>query len=81
MSGKMEMDAKDDDAPWILKDNELLEISVVPIPANPGAVALGMKSGDIKRKDAKWLMDSMRAEADLMQRQYEASNLNRTRNL
>jgi HK97 family phage prohead protease len=73
MSGKMEMDAKDEDAPWILKDNELLEISVVPIPANPGAVALGLKSGDIKRKDAKWLMDSMRAEADLMQRQYEAS--------
>src|SRR5215213_2644648 len=23
MSGKMEMDAKDEDAPWILKDNEL----------------------------------------------------------
>jgi len=57
----------------VLKDNELLEISVVPIPANPGAIALGLKSGEINRKDAKWLMDSMRAEADLMEEQYKSS--------
>jgi HK97 family phage prohead protease len=57
----------------VLKDNELLEISVVPIPANPGAIALGLKSGEINRKDAKWLMDSMRSEADLMEEQYKSS--------
>jgi len=57
----------------VLKDNELLEISVVPIPANPGAIALGLKSGEVTRKDAKWLMDSMRKEADLMEEQYKSS--------
>jgi hypothetical protein len=31
----------------VLKDNELLEISVVPIPANPGAMALALKSDGI----------------------------------
>ena len=62
----------EDDVP-VLKDNELLEISVVPIPANPGAIALGLKSGDINRKDAKWLMDSMRAEADLMEDHYKST--------
>jgi HK97 family phage prohead protease len=61
----------DQDIP-VLKDNELLEISVVPIPANSGAIALGMKSGEINRKDAKWLMDSMRREADLMEEQYNS---------
>jgi hypothetical protein len=62
----------EDDVP-VLKDNELLEISVVPIPANPGAIALGLKSGEITRKDAKWLTDSMRREADLMEEQYKSS--------
>lgn len=62
----------EEDTP-ILKDNELLEISIVPIPANSGAIALGLKSGEINRKDAKWLMDSMRREADLMEEQYIAS--------
>jgi HK97 family phage prohead protease len=57
----------------VLSDNELLEISVVPIPANSGAVALGLKAGEINRKDAKWLMDSMRKEADLMEEQYNAT--------
>ena len=53
-----------DDTP-VLKDNELLEISIVPIPANPRAVALDFKAGSINRKDADWLMASMRKEADL----------------
>lgn len=63
----------EEDVP-ILKDNELLEISVVPIPANAGAVALSLKAGEINRKDAKWLMDSMRKEADLMEALYDASS-------
>jgi len=65
----------------VLKDNELLEISVVPIPANAGAVAVGLKSGQINRKDAKWLMDSMRREADLVEEQYKTSEPNKERSM
>jgi len=53
----------------ILKDNELLEVSVVAIPANPRAMALALKDGTINKKDATWLMDSMRKEADLLETQ------------
>lgn len=56
----------EDDMP-VLKDNELLEISIVPIPANPRAVALSYKAGEVTEKDAKWLMESMRKEADLLE--------------
>ncbi|MGO4470343.1 HK97 family phage prohead protease [Arthrobacter sp. M-10] len=55
-----------DDVP-VLKDNELLEVSVVAIPANPRAIALAYKEGTINKKDATWLMDSMRKEADLLE--------------
>ncbi len=54
-----------------LKNNELLEISVVPIPANPRAIALSLKEGTLSRKDATWLMDGMRAEADLLEKQLD----------
>ncbi|BAS17623.1 conserved hypothetical protein [Arthrobacter sp. Hiyo8] len=57
-----------DDVP-ILKDNELLEVSVVAIPANPRAIALEYKSGEISTKTATWLRDSMRKEADLLDAQ------------
>lgn len=53
----------------ILKNNNLFEVSIAPIPANPGAVALDLKAGKISRKDAKWLMDSMRKEADFVEKQ------------
>lgn len=56
----------EDDTP-VLKDNELLEISIVPIPANPRAVALGLKDGSISRKDAEWLLKSMRSEAEALE--------------
>ena len=59
-----------DDIP-VLKDNELLEISVVPIPANPRAIALSLKEGTLSRKDAKWLIDGMRSEAELLEKQLE----------
>lgn len=62
-----------DDVP-VLKDNELLEISVVAIPANPNAVALAVKSGEINKKDAAWLMKSMRDEADLIEAQLSADD-------
>jgi HK97 family phage prohead protease len=65
----------------VLKDNELLEISVVPIPANSGAVALGLKAGDMNRKDARWLMDSMRKEADLLEEQYKAAEPNKEKSM
>lgn len=51
----------------VLKDNELLEISIVPIPANPRAIALAFKSGELSKKDATWLMDGMRKEASLLE--------------
>jgi len=53
----------EDDVP-VLKDNELLEVSVVAIPANRNAVALDYKAGEIKQKDAQFLIKSMREEAD-----------------
>ena len=62
----------EDDTP-VLKDNELLEISVVPIPANAGAVALDLKAGQIARKDAEWLRDSMAREVELMDVQLAAT--------
>lgn len=53
----------------VLKNNELLEISIVPIPANPRAVALSLKEGTLSRKDAKWLLDSMTKESALLEAQ------------
>lgn len=61
----------EEDTP-VLKDNELLEISIVPIPANPRAVALSLKEGSISRKDAEWLMKSMRDEAEAVDGQLKA---------
>lgn len=57
-----------DDVP-VLKDNELLEISIVAIPANPRAIALAYKGGDITEKDARWLVASMRKEIDFVEAQ------------
>ncbi len=58
----------EDDIP-VLKDNELLELSVVAIPANPNAIALDYKAGNLSRKDATWLMKSMRDEAIRIEQQ------------
>lgn len=54
-----------------LYDNELLEISVVPIPANPRAIALSYKAGEMSRKDAKWLMDTMQNEIKHLEQQLQ----------
>lgn len=48
----------EDDVP-VLKDNELLEISFVAIPANANAVALALKDGSLNTKDAQYMMRSM----------------------
>ncbi|WP_407107249.1 HK97 family phage prohead protease [Rhodococcus aetherivorans] len=58
----------EDDIP-VLKDNELLELSVVAIPANPNAIALDYKAGNLSRNDATWLMKSMRDEAIRIEQQ------------
>jgi HK97 family phage prohead protease len=59
---------KQDGTPF-LKDNELLEVSIVPIPANPNAIALALKDGSISTKDANWLIKSMRDEAAYVEKQ------------
>lgn len=56
----------------ILADNELLEFSIVPIPANPRAVALAYKEGTISRKDARFMIDSMNKEAQLLQEELDS---------
>ena len=42
-------------------EQELLEVSAVAIPANPDALALGLKSGAIAKSDLQATMDLLRA--------------------
>ncbi|MGB3822434.1 MAG: HK97 family phage prohead protease [Rhodococcus qingshengii] len=63
----------DEDTP-ILKDNELLEISIVPIPANANAVALAFKEGSLARKDAMWMLKSMQDGAKALEEQLTMKN-------
>jgi HK97 family phage prohead protease len=56
----------------ILKDCELLEISVVPIPANPRAIALAFAEGTMSEKDAKFLMESMEREVKHLQKEFNS---------
>lgn len=65
----------EDDIP-VLKDNELLEISVVPIPANPRAIALALKEGSVSRKDAKWLLESMQNESAALEAELKSQEAN-----
>lgn len=58
----------DDDETDVLADNELLEFSIVPIPANPSAVALAMNDGSIEEKDAKYMLKTYRAEAEYIEK-------------
>ena len=62
----------EDDTP-ILKDNELLEVSCVPIPANANAVALALKEGSLNRKDAQWMLRSMSEAATNLEDQLKKS--------
>ena len=42
-------------------EQELLEVSAVAIPANPDALALGLKSGAVARSDVQETLDVLRA--------------------
>lgn len=57
-----------DDSPTILSDNELLEFSIVPIPANPQAVALAVADESISEKDAKWLIKQYDTESEYLKK-------------
>ena len=58
----------DDNETDVLADNELLEFSIVPIPANPSAVALAMNDGSIEEKDAKFMLKTYKAEASYIEK-------------
>jgi HK97 family phage prohead protease len=45
-------------------EQELLEVSAVAIPANPNALALGLKSGAVEKSDLKDLFDLLRLTLD-----------------
>lgn len=58
----------DDDDTDVLADNELLEFSIVPIPANPSAVALALGDGSIEEKDAKYMLRTYKSEAEYIEK-------------
>src|SRR5947207_4262802 len=45
-------------------EQELLEVSAVAIPANPNALALGLKSGAVEKADLRDLADLIRLTLD-----------------
>lgn len=57
-----------DDQTDVLADNELLEFSIVPIPANPSAVALALNDGSIEEKDAKYMLKAYKSEASYLEK-------------
>ena len=58
----------EDDDTDVLADNELLEFSIVPIPANPSAVALALGDGSIEEKDAKYMLKAYKSEAEYIEK-------------
>ena len=74
-----------EDTPTVLSDNELLEFSIVPIPANPQAVALALADESISEKDAKWLIKQYETEStylkksiyDIMTKNNDSENSNK----
>ena len=45
-------------------EQELLEVSAVAIPANPNALALGLKSGAVEKSDVRDLVDLLKMTLD-----------------
>ena len=45
-------------------EQELLEVSAVAIPANPNALALGLKSGAVEKSDLRDLAELLRCTMD-----------------
>lgn len=70
----------EDDTP-VLAQNELLEISIVPIPANPRAIALSYKAGEISKKDATFLQESMQRELGYLEEQMKDNDEVETKDL
>jgi hypothetical protein len=59
---------------------EPLETSVVAIPANAGALAKSLKAGKISEKDARYLMKTMREEAERIEKQLTVDKPNNKEN-
>lgn len=57
----------------VLEEVEPLETSIVPIPANAGALAKAAKAGKISEKDARFLVKSMREEAERIETQLKVN--------
>jgi len=54
---------------------ELLEISLVAVPANPNAIGLALKSGAVKRVDVEELLEVLRRAVGTSNIQHSTSNV------
>lgn len=63
----------------VLADNELLEWSIVPIPANPRAVALSAKEGYLSSKDISFLKRSYESELKYLQDELDSDSIDKNK--
>lgn len=68
LSNQMNYEKDEDDEYVSLKDNELLEVSIVPIPANPNALALSYEDGTLDHKDMKFIEKQLEQSLDLVKK-------------
>lgn len=59
----------------VLTKNELLEISIVPVPANPNAIVLAAKDGLIEKKDVAFLVKAYEKELEGLRNLKDNDNL------
>jgi len=59
----------------VLTKNELLEISIVPVPANPNAIVLAAKDGLIAKKDVAFLVKAYEKELEGLRNLKDNDNL------
>ena len=60
---------------FVLTKNELLEVSIVPVPANPNAIVLAAKDGLISKKDVDFLVKSYEKELEGLNKLKDNDNL------
>lgn len=60
---------------YVLTKNELLEISIVPVPANPNAIVLAAKDGLISKKDVAFLTKAYEKELEGLNKLKDNDNL------
>lgn len=60
---------------YVLTKNELLEISIVPVPANPNAIVLAAKDGLIDKKDVGFLVKAYEKELEGLRKLKDNDNL------